>query len=496
MEKQKLTLWLLNRVVDWEQDLLLATLMNRFDVRIGRRVRKGGAAVPNLAAIEMNVNDGEDGKDGELMHEGAYLPEGHATAYDEYFMPIPLKCVGELGSPFWVDVASADGLSRLAELGEHLSRRFPDGNLFSAADAKKEIGPHFGEVRMNLVDKSLGYYELLQRTTEKTRAQNVLIGYSQGGTVARYLAFLDEHVTRPERRCIHSVITVQSPNRGSPVASKAKEADLSRALLAILLSLPKWLPAAFRTTSLWSFLGEEEQRSSLVKFVNGVLDAELASWPESKDNHRIRQTWLSARKWLSGLSGIEDLAFWDLDPARISDVGSVLQAIAAHPLKVLQHGAVIGTDNGMHDLVDAALHDSPWYVHLGAWFASSKIDQLTTQAEEIYKTDAMCFANGTPGLVAAEYTNGVPAGTYGLKTPLAKGAHDFVIPSASQLLIPADSSVNLGNLVNPDASHLTGAARWDTGDGKTDEDFVVELLNRLRLAVGAVPVPESEAVVG
>jgi hypothetical protein len=57
--------------------------MNRFDVRIGCRVRKGGAAVPNLAAIELSVNDGEDGKEGELMHEGAYLPKGHATAYDE-----------------------------------------------------------------------------------------------------------------------------------------------------------------------------------------------------------------------------------------------------------------------------------------------------------------------------------------------------------------------------------------------------------------------------
>jgi len=226
-----------------------------------------------------------------------------------------------------------------------------------------------------------------------------------------------------------------------------------------------------------------------------MLDAQLLSWPASKENHRLRQTWLSARKWLSGLSGLEQLAFWDLDPARIEEAGSVLHAIATRPLKAIQHGAVIGTDNGMHDLVLAALHDSPWYVHLGAWIASSKIDELVKQAEEIYRSDAISFPDGTPGTVAVEYLDGIAAGTYGLKKPLAKGAHDFVIPSASQLLIPADSPVHLGNLVNPDASHLTGAARWDSGHGKTDEDLVVVLLGRLRPEEGAVPVSGIEAAV-
>jgi len=141
LAKEKLTLWLLNRVVDWEQELMLSTLREKFDVRIGRRVRKGGARNPNLAAIEVDVNDGEDGKDGELMHEGAGLPEGQPTACDEYFMPISLKCVRGLGTRFWLDAASVDGLGRLAELGVHLSRRFPAGNTFNAADAKREIGP-------------------------------------------------------------------------------------------------------------------------------------------------------------------------------------------------------------------------------------------------------------------------------------------------------------------------------------------------------------------
>jgi len=495
MEKQKLTLWLLNRVVEWEQDLLLANLMNRFDVRIGRRVRNGGARAPNPDAIEMEVNDGEDGKDGELMHEGASLPEGETTKYDEYFMPIPLKCVGELGTDFWKEVASPDGLNRLAELGGHLERRFPKENPFSAADAEAAIGPMFGDVRMNFADQSLGYYELLQRTALKSGAQNVLIGYSQGGTVARYLAFLDEHVAQPGKRCIHSVITVQSPNRGSPVAAKAKAADVARAMLGILLALPGWLPEKFRGTRVWSFLMEHQQRSSLVSFVNQLLDAELLTWTGPNDNRRLRETWLAARKWASGLSGLEDLAFWDLDPASMGEVGSVLHAIATWRLLDIQHGAVIGTDSGMRDLVDAAMHDSAWYLKLGAGVVAAKVEQFVSQAEDIYRVDGISFPPETPGTVAGEYLNGIPAGEHGLESALAKGAHDFVIPSASQLLLPNGSPSHIGNLVNPDASHLSGARRWDGAGTRTDEELVVKLINRLRPGRGFT-VPEERADTG
>jgi hypothetical protein len=156
---------------------------------------------------------------------------------------------------------------------------------------------------------------------------------------------LDEQVAK--KRCLHSVITVQSPNRGSPVASAKKINDVSRAFIAIALSLPKWLPPDFLRT---------------------------------------------------------------------------------------------------------------------------------------------------PGTVSAEYQAGVPVGTYGLATALAPLAHDFIIPSASQVLIPAPPTVpvtlsaHLGNLVNPIASHLTGATRWP--DQKlTDEVLVVKLINKLRDDVNAPPFP-------
>jgi hypothetical protein len=35
------------------------------------------------------------------------------------------------------------------------------------------------------------------------------MGYSQGGTVVNYLAYIDEHFVAPENRCIAGVISVQ-----------------------------------------------------------------------------------------------------------------------------------------------------------------------------------------------------------------------------------------------------------------------------------------------
>jgi hypothetical protein len=46
--------------------------------------------------------------------------------------------------------------------------------------------------------------------------------------------------------------------------------------------------------------------------------------------------------------------------------GSVLDAIARFPLKKTQHGAVIGTDNRLHDFINSRLHSAPCIVQLVA----------------------------------------------------------------------------------------------------------------------------------
>jgi hypothetical protein len=63
-----------------------------------------------------------------------------------------------------------------------------------------------------------GLYELIVEAADKT-GPGVLIGYSQGGLVARFLAYMDELLMPPTKRCIAGVITVQTPNHGSPLAN-------------------------------------------------------------------------------------------------------------------------------------------------------------------------------------------------------------------------------------------------------------------------------------
>jgi hypothetical protein len=149
---------------------------------------------------------------------------------------------------------------------------------------------------------------------------------------------------------------------------------------------------------------------------------------------------------------------------------------------VVQHGAVVGTDNRLHDLINAVLRDAPWTIRIAAWWKADMIDALIQKADDIYKTDAMGLPSRAPAALAAEYTNGLKKGTYGLQTDIAGSAHDFVIPSVSQLLVP-QTPAHLGNLVNPNASHLTGAVEWPQNDGETDEKLVLKLLRAISSTV-------------
>jgi len=166
-----LTLWLLNRVVGWNRPLMVAHLVDRFDVKLGRRTSAhqggdGSAAArivrcpgeDELTCLELSVNAKEEGAPGELMHEGGALSRGAISAFDEYFVPTPLKCLGDPNSAFWQQCASPAGKERLREIANHWAARFPDG--FKPDEAKKKVGRNFGEVQMNLADDALGYYQL------------------------------------------------------------------------------------------------------------------------------------------------------------------------------------------------------------------------------------------------------------------------------------------------------------------------------------------------
>jgi hypothetical protein len=481
MPKQKLTLWLLNRCVDWNQPRLREALSSSYEVDFGRR-RISTDPPPAVSSPEVFVNENEEGVEAELMHERNGNDRRVRSAYDEYFVPIPVKCVGHPSSAFWRRIAHPGaGQAHLEAIAGRRRARFGGRLCHDSKVAKERIGPHFGDVKMNLADDTIGYYEILQRAKEQTGANNVLVGYSQGGTVARYLAFLDEHVAQPEKRCIHGVITVQAPNRGSPLAAPVKSGEVSAAVIAILLSLPHWLPTKqLEGSAIWKFLSGSMSHGALIEFIDGLLDAQISTFGDDAAKPKVL-IWITARKWLSGLSGLADLAFWDLDPQTLALPGCVLQAIDGFPLQAITHGAVVGCDSRLDDIVEALLASEGFFLGLLAKLEQSKIASLVAQASKIYADHVMSYPPGSE-VAAVDYAAGLQQGRgeLHLDAAIPPEAHDFIIPSISQILLPAPGAKNhLGNHVNHHASHLTGADRSGKDHGRSDEDLVVEMLRRM-----------------
>src|SRR5262249_32603011 len=61
----------------------------------------------------------------------------------------------------------------------------------------------------------------------------------------------------------------------------------------------------------------------------------------------------TARKWLSGLDGDRQLAFWDLDSIRLNRPGSVMEALDNYPLMDTYCGAVAGDNFHLEPLLYA-----------------------------------------------------------------------------------------------------------------------------------------------
>src|SRR5581483_1789858 len=143
------------------------------------------------------------------------------------------------------------------------------------------------------------------------------------------------------------------------------------------------------------------------------------------------QVWRAARKWLSGLSGSPDLAFWDLDPVRLLERGSVLESIASHALEHTYRGAVIGASNQLTNLIELVLASRGLlYEALGIFFRK-QLDAFTRRPSELYGELGLRYPNlARPDENYDElrdsYLAPVAAGTVRLDRDLLAFAHDFV----------------------------------------------------------------------
>jgi len=174
------TLWTLNRVATWNLDRLAEELSvksifsTRHDVVLGSRARA-------------DVN-GALSREGVLSHE--------EKDWDEYFVPIPVKCIGDpagfmsrLGPRF-----SATG----AVAAQQLIADFPQYFTPTSGGPWRGYWTKTGTVGMFTApsgpgrpDGFKGFYEILVDAVDKYNAgPAVLVGYSQGGLVARFLAYM------------------------------------------------------------------------------------------------------------------------------------------------------------------------------------------------------------------------------------------------------------------------------------------------------------------
>ncbi len=382
-----------------------------------------------------------------LMHEGPKV--------DEYFVPIPLKV---LGDPENIDrsTLSNSGKTKLDQiLSANENRYFQDRNWL---EKYWNIGDYpdldqFPRVRMNTAPESKkGYYQILQDYKAKFPARrNILVGYSQGGLVARFLAAVDQEIF--EQDLIAGVITIGSPNAGSPLANPENSDDIVNGVAQLLFSI-------FNMT--------EKSHPNFYEVLTGIkkitiedfdgLLAGLIKDAERTSNNKPRADDKAAglrslRKWMTGIVDSPYTAFSSLDLKQISQNGTVLKAVN----DIFESKALIGSIVNANESLPTILKQ--------AFPISAAIDRLlkavtlahgTSVYQKSIMNESVLGGSDRAIEVIKQYLEGVSQNS-GLKQEgsIAPRDHDFVIPSNSQLSNVSEESL-LANIINEKSNHLSG----------------------------------------
>lgn len=535
-EKRHYVLWLINAVQDWDKTALLSALTSASVAgKLRITAELGDREAPAKLSRGININDHEAAKArqppygkteytplGALQHEGGHLDRDRFTdrgslhLFDEYFVPIPVKCIGDpqalglrvdqlrprLGGPRLqqTDGAALDKITGTYEEYFAPGRDFFWKNYwdtgFSGAPTAANIpgALDLNEVRMHS-KPGVGYYEMLVRWNERAgheHDRHVLLGYSQGGIVGRFVAHLDEHVYG--LGIVHGVVTVQSPNYGSPVARSETGPPLAEVVKELLLSLDRvpgilrgLVPADLKPLLAYLFLEaakekrakgssgltidklDDEMENCIEHIRARVRSGQSASVRESRKNIGLL---VSGRKWLSGMcsdrSG-EKFAFKDINPERHngSDGRSHVLRLISEPGHTIPHGAVVGCNPSL-----AALFGNGAFgllVRFLGWAVGLSLDKVTRRYQAVLDESGRLPASAQPSYkaLAALYNAGLGASTGLLDEPIPPRAHDCVIPSSHQLMhaplggFGAAPDNFLGNKINVDANHASGTGLSD-----------------------------------
>jgi hypothetical protein len=159
----------------------------------------------------------------QLMHEG--------TKVDEYWLPLPIKCFGDpaVFRAKWLDTSDAAKVTLFDGIMNEYKAQFDQLASYWTGPA------HDRRTKMGTTP-SLGLYDILQNYSKADDIKNILVGYSEGGVVARFLSFIDEHLSK--RPIIKGCITVHSPNAGAVFATPRNADRVVAGLLSVSCAAP------------------------------------------------------------------------------------------------------------------------------------------------------------------------------------------------------------------------------------------------------------------
>jgi len=369
---------------------------------------------------------------------------------EEYFVPIAIKCLGSLWNDSSMTPEGRDIVSRMRKLYFDEWKLPPPESFWDQSSSFRSMH----------TPSLMGYYELI-RYRHHPGDKHILIGYSQGGVVARFLAFMDEYLYRDT--LIDSVITIASPLKGSPLADPLRREDITDAMIAISLAL-------------FSFYQTYDHRpgfSRLMSLLSRNIDFEtidnlLSAWIEdalpladvSPYYASLASYLFTFRKWLSGLKGNKESAFWELSPRRLFSPFSVLSLIQK-PLRA-KTASIVTSNHQVEEMARdyMALTQGRWirwaWRILRGWILSRQIGGQTLHAnlttiQRLYDQEIM-------GRECGEH-------------------HDFMVPSSSQFI---EDTPTLGRFLAPRASHLSGKDPTSPG-GREIIRHLLTALTRYRL---------------
>jgi hypothetical protein len=384
---------------------------------------------------------------------------------EEYFVPITLKCIGNsptpIGDPFLQNLDSGL-LQRIKDNNFPYNLSNFDENIFWESPApinpiqKMQMATSLKRGYLQLL---FDYLQLPQHHDQGKK--HILVGYSQGGLVARFIQYLDRYVYRTH--VIAGVITIASPNWGSPAANKYNLNNINTVLTQIINhNIQAVLPLS---DAISTYLNSAFPNAAALKSVPDLvtyLDQQLTKFAENKKSfiqvQRDLNLAISMRKWLSGLVPHMGLntAFNDLGITNYGNSYSVLSLVNDNNPYHIEtntgyYGAIINTNNRAIELASSALGLPIDYIPIPA---------LQTNFEEIsdlYQSIMTDVPESIDGFTDKSRFEKYQEKIMRSKVYLGDKAnrHDFVIPSSNQVIHEKGPDGYLGNLLS-ETNHISG----------------------------------------